>query len=316
MSTKLIAEFCQNHNGSREVLQEMIFAISRAGFTHAKIQGLYSAELTKRDEFEDSTSDLFRPYDREFDRLRRLDLTEEDEAWFVEATQNAGLQPMITVFTHAGVERAKRAGFSSIKIASYDCASHPLIQRCAEFASELIVSTGATSWVDVKSTSRLLSSFKRNGIEVGLLHARTIYPALATDTGLLRMLCLKDLGVSVGFSDHSLNNDDSLLATKFALFLGARIIERHFTVLPSEQTKDGPVSITEEQAKQISEFAQMTQEQKFKSLGSLLSRLPEFIQVQDLEPTEVEKKNVRYYRGRVASVVQGKIINSWEVLSQ
>lgn len=314
MSTKLIAEFCQNHNGSKEILKEMVLAASRAGFTHAKIQGLYSSELTNRPEFEDPNSELFRPYEREFKRLSGLDLSQRDEAWFVDFAKNSGLRPMITVFTHSGVKRAEDAGFSSIKIASYDCSSLSLIERCAEFANELIVSTGATRWIDVEKTANLLLQLEENGVEVGLLHARTVYPALAKDAGLLRMLCLREFGVPVGFSDHSLNDKDGLLATKFALLLGASIIERHFTVLPADQTKDGPVSINESQALIISEFAKMKINEKLQSLGPTLERFQEFTELQSLEPTETELRNLKYYKGRVASKLGGKVVHSWEPL--
>jgi hypothetical protein len=80
----LIAEFCQNHNGDRNILEAMIYASKENGATHAKIQGLYSDELTSRSEFEDSKAKIYRPYHAEYERLRKLDLSFETEKWFVE----------------------------------------------------------------------------------------------------------------------------------------------------------------------------------------------------------------------------------------
>ena len=80
--TKIIAEFCQNHQGSIEILEEMIESAKSNGATHAKIQGLYSHEITKRTEFENQNSGMYRPYKNEVERLRKLDLSFETEKWF------------------------------------------------------------------------------------------------------------------------------------------------------------------------------------------------------------------------------------------
>ena len=85
MTCELIAECCQNHNGSREVLKRMIHAASEAGATYAKIQALRSNELTFRERFEDgelladgTTKTIKRPFRAEQERLQKLDLNDED----------------------------------------------------------------------------------------------------------------------------------------------------------------------------------------------------------------------------------------------
>lgn len=312
VSVKLVAEFCQNHNGKKENLKKMIYSASRSGFTHGKIQGLYSYELTERPEFELEDAAIYRPYENEYNRLKNLDLTEEVESWFVNECLGSGIIPMITVFSHHGVDRAQRAGFQSIKIASYDCGSFPLIRRAAVFANEIVVSTGATDWETIEQTADLLRSFADGGIEIALLHARTIYPTPSAETGLARIMALRELGVPVGFSDHSRPDQDKLLATKFALTLGAVIIERHFTILDKSQSKDGPVSVNELEAAEISEFAAMSIDKKISDLGSDVERFSEFFKLNSLQPTEVEKLNASYYRGRVASKIEGRRVFGWE----
>lgn len=311
-NVRLIAEFCQNHNGKRTVLKSLIESAARSGFTHGKIQGLYSSELTKRVDFEDPRSPIYRPYDREFERLRYLDLSIEDEKWFVGESLKFGIVPMITVFTHYGVERAKEAGFNSIKIASYDCSSLPLIKSAASFAKELIVSTGATAWLQVRETAELLMNLSQNGISVALLHARTIYPAKASDTGLARMIALRDFKIPIGFSDHSRPDTDELWATKFAIFFGAEIVERHYTVLEKSETKDGPVSIDEVQAREICRFANLSNSGRAQELISRMHLAGNYLNISDLNPSEIERTNSKYYRGRVASKINDKEIFGWE----
>ena len=290
----------------------MIKAAVDSGFTHGKIQGLYSGELTYRNEFESPDSEFYRPFKVEYERLSKLDLSEADEKWFVQEAIFQGLIPMITVFTHAGVERAKNAGFKSIKIASYDCASAPIIKSAAEFAEELIVSTGATKWVDIAETAKLLLKIKEHGKYVALLHARTLYPTSPLDTGLAKMLLLKEFNLPVGFSDHSNSETSGLLASKFALLLGAEILERHFTILSKTETRDGHVSINPQEAFEIVKFDKLNLLDKFLSLGDYLYELGKYLHIKNLEPTRKEEINSRFYKGRVASKLNNQLVFSWE----
>lgn len=315
MTVKFIAEFCQNHLGDFSILEDQLDSAKRAGFTHAKIQGLYSHELTRREQFEDPSGKLFRPLDAEMSRLSKLDLTEDDEAAFVTRVREAGMTPMITVFTHSGAERARSAGFKSIKIASYDCASLPLIESVLDFADELVVSTGATPWIEVEKTARFIRANSGKHLKASLLHARTLYPMPLVDTGLARMMALKSFGLTVGFSDHSPTSGGSnpILASQLALFLGAEVIERHFTVLSKSETRDGPVSLNEFEAKSLVEFALLEQSEQ---ASVLATHDPEAllgaIRTQSLEPTDLELVNAEYYRGRVASKKRNIPVFSWQ----
>jgi N,N'-diacetyllegionaminate synthase len=314
MKTRFIAEFCQNHLGKRQILEEMINQAKKSGFTHGKIQGLYSYELTNRPDFEILDSKFYRPYQVEYNRLSKLDLTEEDERWFFNTSIDVGIIPMITVFTHSGVERAKKSGFKSIKIASYDCSSLPLIESVAKFAEEIVVSTGATSWEDISKTAKLLSQIQRQGRKVALLHARTLYPVLPLETGLAKMQALSSFEIPIGYSDHSNTENSSLLASKFALLLGANVIERHFTVLPKHETRDGPVSINSEQARELVKFDELNYIDKVLNLGKEITELGKYLFIENLEPTDKEKVNSKYYKGRVASKINGKIVYGWEYI--
>jgi hypothetical protein len=129
---------------------------------------------------------------------------------------------------------------------------------------------------------------------------------------LARLLALREFNLPVGFSDHSRPDVDGLLATKFALVLGAEVVERHFTVLDKSQTKDGPVSINEAEAAEISSFAAMSLEEKMANLDNEILRLGEFIKLSNFEPSDVEIMNAKYYRGRVGSIINGKRLFGWD----
>lgn len=125
MKPVIIAECCQNHNGSREILQRMIHEGAANGADYVKIQTIRSRELTHRERFDEGQIDangvvqvIKRPYQPELERLSKLDLSQEDERWFVEECQKAGVLPLTTVFTRAAVQDIKDMGYPAVKIAS------------------------------------------------------------------------------------------------------------------------------------------------------------------------------------------------------
>lgn len=316
---KFIAEFCQNHLGNREILEKQIVAAKENGAHFGKIQGLYSNELVKRNQFEgtsnstNSDTKLIRPYKDEYNRLKSLDLSFDDEKWFINKCVEHDLKPMITVFTHGGAKRAYELGFKHIKIASYDCESIPLIQKVLLFAQTLIISTGATSWEGVTKTAQLLHNLKEKEQELALLHATTIYPTSINELSMMRMLALKIFGFNIGYSDHTSPLTTSLFASKLAIFYGAKYIERHFTVLSKDATKDGVVSINGNELKELFEFSKLTFTEQSNYLRSNYSK--EFYSAvvnTNIEPTMAEYRNREYYRGRVATHIDNLLINSWE----
>jgi N,N'-diacetyllegionaminate synthase len=315
VATNIIAEFCQNHNGNVDVLNSMILEAKQSGASHAKIQGLYSSELTKRPEFELESQDegsLLRPYQAEFDRLSKLDLTLETESHFVQECKKSGIIPMTTVFTHLGLERALKAGFKNFKIASYDCASRELISRILPYADELVISTGATLWKEIERTSQLVAKEKKPHTRIAFLHARTIYPTPLDEMNISRMLFLGYLGWEIGLSDHSRPEVDGLVASKLAIHLGASYVERHFTVLARTETRDGPVSITPKELQELNEFSRKDPLVRYQELSGIKNLAEICFGESELEIDAQEAINAKYYRGRVASWHNSRQIYSWE----
>jgi sialic acid synthase SpsE len=253
-----------------------------------------------------------RPYQAEFDRLSKLDLTLETESHFVEECKKSGIIPMTTVFTHLGLERALKAGFKNFKIASYDCASRELISRILPYADELVISTGATLWKEIERTSQLVAKEKKPHTRIAFLHARTIYPTPLDKMNISRMLFLRYLGWEIGLSDHSRPEIDGLVASKLAIHLGASYVERHFTVLARTETRDGPVSITPKELQELNEFSRKDPLVRYQELSGIKNLAEICFGESELEIDAQEAINAKYYRGRVASWQNSRQIYSWE----
>ncbi|MCB0643664.1 MAG: N-acetylneuraminate synthase family protein, partial [Phaeodactylibacter sp.] len=308
------AECCQNHNGDQDLLKRMIHEAAENGADYAKIQAIRSSELTHRERFDEGVVDengvvqtIKRPYAPELERLSQLDLTQDQEIWFVEECRRAGVKPLTTAFTRTGVREVKDMGYEAIKIASYDCASYPLLEDVKKVWDKIFVSTGATYDEEIAQAAKVLE-----GADFEFLHCVTIYPTPIHDLHLSRLEYLKQFTPKVGYSDHSKPAETKLWASKMALAMGATNVERHYTVLGPTETKDGPVSITPAMLKELREFADRPIEERMELIKK---EFPNWEQAMGnaMRPlSHAEKLNRDYYRGRFASKIDGKVIYNWE----
>lgn len=317
MNAKIIAECCQNHNGNKEILKRQIHEAAANGADYVKIQAIRSKELTHRPRFDEGAIDEYgqvlvikRPYDAELARLSKLDLSLEDEAWFVEECWRAGVAPMTTAFSITGAREVKSMGYEAIKIASYDCASYALLREVKQYWKTVFVSTGATYDHEIEKAAGILKD-----IDFHFLHCLTIYPTPMDVLNLKRMSYLRKFTSKVGYSDHSHVETDGLWASKIALALGASSIERHFTVLEKDQTKDGPVSIKPHQLKELNEFAKLSRFEMMEVIKKDYPDREKTLGAASRELSHAEKLNRDYFRGRFGGLVDGKHIYNWEEVS-
>lgn len=305
MKIKLIAELCQNHNGDFERVKEMVDAAVEAGATHVKIQHIHVKNLSFRPQFEEGlvvdgvTYSIKRPFKPEYERLKGLELTKEESKEFVAYVKAKGAIPMTTCFTRDSIKDLVEEGYTSVKVASYDCASYTLLRELAQSFDEVLVSTGATFNDEIIKAAEILSAYNT---DYCFLHCVTIYPTPLNEMHLSKIDWLKQFSKSVGFSDHSLVERDGVLSTKAAIAMGAEVIERHFTILEKDETKDGPVSIKPSHIADLKRFSLLTNDEQISELNN---EMPDWREVlagnPNRELSDAELLNRAYYRGRFAS---------------
>jgi N,N'-diacetyllegionaminate synthase len=313
----LIAECCQNHGGDRSTLARMVDEAAAAGADLVKIQAIRSSDLVRRERFEAEAVDeeglrtaILRPFEPERERLAGLDLTEDDERYFVERCKAAGVRPMITIFTRFVAEHYRAMGFEVAKIASYDCRSVPLLEEVAAVFPDVVVSTGATFDDEIVRATEVFAPQ-----QLSLLHAVTIYPTSLDDLHLSRMEWLRQYCSRVGFSDHTAPAVAGLRAAQLALALGADLIERHFTVLPPDATRDGPVSIDPAELAELRAFADLSPEERRERIQRSWPDWRIGLGHRRRDLTRVELANRDYYSGRFAARVDGRVVDNWVTVS-
>jgi sialic acid synthase SpsE len=309
----IIAEFCQNHKGDLGLLKEMVWAAAEAGATYAKVQSMLAGELTHRERFETGIWEsgrqlaIKRPYGPEYERLKPMDLSDEAHVLFAEECARAGIKPLTTIFTRARIAFVASLGWEAVKVASYDCASTPMLRELKSQFKHLFVSTGATFDEEIEAAARLLE-----GHSFSFLHAVTIYPTPLSELHLARLEWLRRFTPSVGLSDHTLVSKDGLKAAVVAMSLGAQVIERHFTVLPADETKDGPVSIRPHELKELVEFSRLSEAELCEYVEREIPEHAELLGLAHRPLSPIELLNRDYYRGRFASKVGGEWVYNWE----
>jgi len=301
---KFIAELCQNHNGDFDALRRMVDAAAEGGASYIKIQHIYVRNLVYRPEFEEGLEQegliraIRRPWQSEYDRLKSLELSEDECIRFVEHVESLGLTPMTTCFARGDIDRIAQLGFRIVKVASYDCASFPMLREMANVFDYLFVSTGATFDDELRHSAKVLRQYAKG---YSLLHCVTQYPTPLEAMHLNRIGWLRQYADSVGFSDHSLVSRDGLLAAKASIVCGAEVIERHFTLTSPSDTRDGPISITTEDIRSLLDFAHLSPADQLSQLNDEHPGWEQMLGLAERWLSDEELLNRAYYRGRFAT---------------
>lgn len=245
----IIAELCQNHNGDLNVLNEMIYKAKEAGAWACKIQSFFADDLA-----EGWTSD--------YDRLKKLELDFDKHQIFYNTCKKIDIVPMTSVYDFRYTKELNDIGFKHIKIGSAQAKDTALIMRLCVAGFDVYVSTGGQN----AHTLKLPTSVKC------VMHCISKYPSAWNEAGILRMLSLgrHNPNAAMGFSDHT--DPDAFnwdLPVKTAIYIGAQYVEKHFTILPKSETKDGKVSITFAQLKELCDFDRLTKDEQMASTPML-----------------------------------------------
>ena len=134
---------------------------------------------------------------------------------------------MSSPFDEASLKFLNKINVKFIKIASGEVTNVPLIQEIGKLKKKIILSSGMCNLKEIKKTLKILYSQGTKKKNITVLHCNTEYPATVEKLNLMSIKYIKDkLKMKVGFSDHSLGKEASLIALAF----GASVLEKHFTL--------------------------------------------------------------------------------------
>jgi len=225
----VIAEAGSNHNGSLDRAREMIDVAAEAGADGVKFQCFKAEKLYTRTA---GTSDYLNDGRSIYDIIRAMELPEKWVPDLASHCQSRGVEFLCSPFDEEAVDYLTPY-VPAFKIASYEMTHAPLVRYAANTKKPLIVSTGTASLGEVRQA---VGWMRRAGNpQIILLQCTASYPAPLESLNLRALQTMREaLNVWTGLSDHSL---DPILAPAAAVSLGARVVEKHFTL---DNHMDGP----------------------------------------------------------------------------
>lgn len=291
-----IAEVGVNHEGSIQEALRYIDESSRVGAKAVKFQSFTKDTLFAEEEYCKTLS-------LKKDSLSQIDGITFKKNWYKLLSSRAIEHKVIFMSTPFSVESIDEMEISNValyKVASSDINNIPLLKRLAKTKKPVILSTGLAKNSEIKEAIKIL---KNN--EVALLHCIVEYPADIKNLRLNRITALQKAFPKciIGFSDHSLGIQGSLLA----IAKGARIIEKHFTITPERNTVDHPISLS------ITDFKKLTEEgmKAYASLGDKEDEKPEKVFSEKEEKEFVYAKRGIYL---TRDMKKGEIIREEDII--
>jgi sialic acid synthase SpsE/sugar phosphate isomerase/epimerase len=239
----IIAEIGNNHNGSLDLAKRLVDLALDAGADCVKFQMRDVATLYKSSGEQDHSADLGTQYT--MDLLSKFQLENEQLFDVFDYCKSKGLTPLCTPWDLNSLQALEEYGMEFYKVASADLTNHPFLETLINTGKPLICSTGMSTELEIKQTANFL---RRKGATFALLHCNSTYPTPFKDVNLAYLKKLKDIsGGLVGYSGH----ERGTCIPVAAITLGAKIIEKHFTVDQSMEGNDHKVSLLPDDFKRM-----------------------------------------------------------------
>ena len=222
----VIAEMGHNHGGSVDRAMEMVEAAADCGCQAVKFQKRANRSLYTQRFY-------YQPYDNEHSfgatygaHREALELSLDSCKDLLDLGREIPVTVFGTAFDQTSADQLMSLRVPAFKVASGDLDNTPLLTHIASFGLPMIVSTGGATWEDI---DRAVNTIWPINKRLALLHCTAAYPVHDhRDLNLRAIPTMRDRypEVTIGWSGH----DTGIAMGVMAYVLGARIIEKHFTL--------------------------------------------------------------------------------------
>lgn len=213
----VVAEIGNNHEGKFAVAYELVQRAAECGVDAVKFQTFQTRYFVSERE------------KARYDRLRTFELSYQQFADLQKLAKSLGLLFISTPLDLESAAFLERI-VDCFKIASGDNDFYPLIEQVCRTGKPLIVSSGLSDLAHIKRTVAFVhDQWRARGItqKMAVLHCVSAYPVPPEQANVAAVrLLTAELPCTVGYSDHTIGSDAAVLAVT----LGARIVEKHFTL--------------------------------------------------------------------------------------
>jgi sialic acid synthase len=221
----VVAEIGHNHQGDVEKARQLIEAAKECGVDAVKLQKRTNRSLYTRAFYD-------QPYENEFSfgatygqHREALELDADEYRELQAYARELGVTFFATAWDFESADLLIELDVPAFKIASGDLRNTPLLRYIAAFGKPMFLSTGGADLHDIE---RAVDAVLPLNPQLAVLQCTAAYPASTEDLHLRVITTLRERfpDLVIGLSDHQSGISMALVA----YMLGARVIEKHFTL--------------------------------------------------------------------------------------
>ena len=224
----IIAEAGVNHNGDVNLAKKLVEVAARSGVDYVKFQTFKTEKIVTRTATKANYQSINTGNsENQFNMLRNLELTKDEFEEILNHCNEYNVKFLSTGFDNESLDFLNTLGLPLFKIPSGEITNLPYLRKVAGFRKPIILSTGMATLGEVNAALDVLISHGTPKSDITVLHCNTEYPTPMKDVNLKAMKTMEEsFGLQIGYSDHTLGIEVSIAAVA----LGARVIEKHFTL--------------------------------------------------------------------------------------
>ncbi|WP_234122904.1 N-acetylneuraminate synthase [Clostridium hydrogenum] len=235
----IIAEAGVNHNGDINIAKKLIDEAAICGADAIKFQTFKAANLvTKNAKQADYQINNLNKETSQFEMLKKLELSYKEYVQLKLYCDVKKIMFLSSAFDLESIDFLSKIGMSIFKIPSSEIDNVPYLRKVAKLKKKVILSSGMSNLGDIEFAINIL---RENGTEdITVLHCNTDYPTKMEEVNLKAMETIKAaFKLPVGYSDHTKGIEVPIAAVA----LGAKVIEKHFTLDKSMEGPDHKASL-------------------------------------------------------------------------
>ena len=242
----IIAEAGVNHNGDINIAKKLVDAAFEAGadavkFQSFKAENLVTKKAPKADYQKETTGN-----GNQYEMLKKLELSYENHVLLKKYCEDKGIMFISTPFDFESVDLLEKLNIPLYKISSGDLTNVPLLKYIAKLNKSMIVSAGMANLGEVEVAVEAIKNAGND--KIILLHCTSNYPTAYEDVNLNAMITLKNaFNLPIGYSDHTVGVEVPIAAAA----MGAKVIEKHFTLDKQMEGPDHKASLNPEELRKM-----------------------------------------------------------------
>ncbi len=297
--TIIIAEAGVNHNGDINLAKKLIDAAAEAGADYVKFQTFKTELLVSKDakKADYQIKNQKTENNSQFDMLKKLELAEETHYELINYCKQKNIKFLSTAFDFQSIDFLAGLNIDFFKIPSGELTNYPYLKKIAEKQLPVVISTGMADLKEINDAIKVFNSreYYKNNKNITILHCSSEYPTPMEVVNLSAMHTIKqEFNVSVGYSDHTLGIEIPIAAVA----LGAKVIEKHFTLDNNLPGPDHKASL---------------EPTELKNMVTAIRNIEKAIGSGEKKPNKLEIKNKPLVR---KSIIAKKNIKKGEILTK